>query len=151
MFVGCKCVKIVKHRIALQFPGIGYLYMVGVGKHTHYPRLNFLGRVGKIDTVAERLTHLRFSVGAGKPQTSLLFGKNGFRLDERFAVNGIEFPHYLVSLLYHRELIFPDGNDISFKSRYIGGLAYRVIKKADGYARLEVAHLNFVLDGGVSL
>ena len=122
-----------------------------VGVHRHDLLAYLLRLFGEVDAVAERLAHLRLAVGAGQAQAGLIVGEHDVRLGERLAVDGVEFMDDFAALFEHRRLILADGDDGRAEGRDVRRLAYRVAEEADWDARLEVAHLDFRLDGRVAL
>ena len=151
MMLLAECIQINEYRIAIHLSRIRNLQMVRIGEHIHNLLLHIVCTVGKVNTVVQRLAHLRLSVNTRKPQTCLIGRKQHFRLHQSLPVNGIEFPHDLLGLLQHRKLVFPYRHRRSFKRRDIRCLTDRVGEKSHRNACLKISHLNLGFNGRISL
>ena len=151
MLVPRECVEVDEHRVPLGVTGILAAQVRRVGEHRHDLGLDFLRRIREVDAVAERLAHLRLAVDAGQTQAGAVLRQNDARFGQRLAVHTVELAHDLGALLEHGELVLPDRHRRRVECRNVCSLTDGVAEEADRDARLEVAHLNLRLDGGVTL
>ena len=151
MLVGCKCVKIREHGVPFHLAFILDTKVIGVGKHRHNFRLYLVGRVRKVNAVAERFAHLCFSVDTGKSATLLVAWQKDFGFDKSFAVNRVEFAHDFFALLQHRFLVFADGNGRRLERRDVRGLADRISQESYGNTLFKVAHFYLGFYGRIAL
>ncbi len=144
-------IQISEYGIALYFARVLHAQVVGVGVHAADLLFHFLGSVGKVDAVAQRLAHFCFTVGSRQTQASGIVGQQDFGFNKRLTIYIIEAANDFASLFNHRFLVFAYGNGCGFESCDICCLADGVCKETYRNACLKVAHLNFSLYGRVTL
>ena len=105
MFIGAECIKIGEYDISLDFSRVSDLKVTTVGVHAVDFLFHFLGCVGKVDAVAERLAHLGLSVSAREAAAYTVGRKHDFRSYQSLAIYGIEFMYDFSCLFNHRALI----------------------------------------------
>ena len=116
--------------------------MSRIGKHTEHFLLDLIRFFRQINTVAERLAHLRLSVNSRKTQTRLILRKQDLRLNQCIAIYRIKLSYDLFCLLQHRKLIFPYRNRRRLKRGDIRRLTDRICKESDRDARFKITHLD---------
>ena len=125
--------------------------MVGVGIHALHLLLHLVGRVRKIDTVAEALAHLGFAVRSRQAQAGCIVGQQDFRFHEGFTIYIVETAYDFTSLFNHRLLVFAHGHGSGAEGGNVRCLADGVGEETYGDACLEITHLDFGLYRRVAL
>ena len=123
VFGAAEGIQVSKYGIALNLTRVLYAQMVGVGVHALHFFLNLVGGIGKVDTVAQRLAHLGFSVRTRQAQTGCIVRQKDFRLHQRVAVDEVEAAYDFTGLFNHRFLVFADGNGGGAERCNVRGLA----------------------------
>ena len=155
-------IEVGENRVALDLAGVLDPQVVGVGVHAHDLLLQFVGRIGKIDAVAQRFGHLGLAVGARQTHARRVVGQQDLGLDERRPVYRIELVDDLARLLDHGFLVLAGGHRGGAESRDVGSLADGIGEETHGNAlplgRIaldgafgEPAHLNLGLDRRIAL
>ena len=151
MFGTAEGIQVSKYGIAFNLTRVLYAQMVGVGVHALHFFLNLVGGIGKVDTVAQRLAHLGFSVRTRQAQTGCIVRQKDFRLHQRVAVDEVEAAYDFTGLFNHRFLVFADGNGGGAERCNVRGLADGVGEEPYRNTRFKVAHLDFRLYRRVAL
>ena len=151
VFGAAESVQISKYGIPLNLARVLYAQMIGVGVHALHFLLNLVGCIGKVDTVAQRLTHLGFSVCTRQTQTGCIVRQKDFRFYQCVAVDKVEAAYDFTGLFNHRFLIFANGNGGGAKRRDVRSLADRVGEEPHRNTCFKVAHLDFRLYRRVTL
>ena len=81
-----KCVEVDKRGIVFRVAGIAHFQVIGVGIHSHDFPLDFVRRIGKIDTISQGFTHLCHAVRSRQTKTGFILGKNRLRLRQGLSV-----------------------------------------------------------------
>ena len=145
VFGTAESIQISKYRVAFYFTRVLNTQVVGIGIHTFHFLLYFVGRVGEVDTVAQALAHLGFSVCSGQAQTGGVFGQEDFRLNQCFAIDIVETTNDFACLFQHWFLIFAHRDSCCLESGNVRSLADGVGEETYWDAGVEVAQLNFCL------
>ena len=125
--------------------------MVWIGEHGLHTLADFVGSIGKVDAVAERFAHLRFSIGSGQAQAGAVLRKKNLRFHKGRTISIVEAADNFAGLLNHGLLVFAYGHGRGLECGYIGGLAYGICEESHRYVGLEVAHFDFRFHGRVAL
>ena len=136
---------------AAEVAGVFNIQVERVGKHTVDLLLEFLGRVGQVDAVAQRLGHLRLAVRAGQAETGAVVGQHNLGLHEGFAVDMIEAAYNFVGEFEHRLLVLADGHGGCLEQGDVGCLRDGIAEEACGCAAFKLAHFQLGLDGRIAL
>ena len=151
VFRTAKGIQVSEYGVAFQFSGVLHTQVVGVGIHALHLLLHLVGRVRKIDTVAEALAHLGFAVRSRQAQAGCIVGQQDFRFHEGFTIYIVETAYDFTSLFNHRLLVFAHGHGSGAESGDVRCLADGVGEETYGDACLEITHLDFGLYRRVAL
>ena len=146
-------IEIGEHGIPFHLSRVLHPDVPRIREHTHHLLLHHIGRVRKIDAVAQRLAHLRLSVSSRQTEAGCIVRKQSLRLHKHIrVVNPVELAHNLAALLQHRLLVFSHRHGRGLESRDVGSLAHRISKKSRRNApSFKFAHLDFALHGRIAL
>ena len=81
--------------ISVHLTRILHAQVIRIGKHRHDFFPDLIRLIGKINAVAKRFTHLRFSIDTRQTQACLIIRKDDLRICQRLTINGIELMHDL--------------------------------------------------------
>ena len=146
-----KCIQICEYSISFQTSRIFHTDMIRISKHAEYFLLNIFRFLWQINTVTQRLTHLRLTINSRETKACFILRKKNLRIDQCISINGIKFMYNLLCLLKHRELIFSYRYNSSLECCNICCLADRICEESNRDTCLKISHLDLILYSRISL
>ena len=146
-----ECIQIGKDGVAFYLSRVFHTDVVRVGVHAHNLLFDVLRLIRQVNAVAKGLAHLCLAIGTRQTHANLILRQQDVRHGQGLAVYAVKLMHNFTGLFHHRHLVLACRYRGSTERGDIRSLADGISKEAHRDACLEIAHLNFRLNGWIAL